>query len=222
MPPVDGDTPTTLPDIVINNIPATAGDGFWDGLTQPQATVFAGVLAVVAAIFAFGGVYYSQFVLRRTTKATLRVQSMAGVRQQRQHEAQLTASAALERAKHRREVEYAALSAAMTSTLLARDSVIALRGNIRDDDIIGRDPQEDAAAEARHPELLHAAQLAIDDAVSKAAALLMIGTDDAYKALMKLTAVSRRATIDIMPFSVHEFAQASVEAIDAIRKAYKP
>jgi hypothetical protein len=59
------------------------------GLTQPWATLLAGLFVLVAAFFAFGGVLYAQRVTRATTKAQLRQQRAAMIRQEKQLNEQL-------------------------------------------------------------------------------------------------------------------------------------
>lgn len=59
------------------------------GLTQPWATLLAGFFVLVAALFAFGGVLYAQRVTRATTKAQLRQQRAAMIRQEKQLNEQL-------------------------------------------------------------------------------------------------------------------------------------
>lgn len=220
LPAVDGDAPATLPDIIVNNIPATSHAL----LTQPVATVIAGTLAIIAAGIAFAGVRYAQKVAIASSKATLRVQSVAALRQQRQHEAQLDATAELERSKHRREVEYTALSAAMNATLKARDAMVSYARYVSQHD--GRYKSElrntPFSVESTGPTVAQSAQAAVEDAVARAAALLMLAHEDAYLAMMDFTAVCRESLMEGSMPDPGKIATTSVAAIDQIRKAYKP
>lgn len=70
--------------MVVQNLPANPS-----GLSPAWATVIAACIAVVAALIAFGGVWYAQRVTRATTKAQLRHQRAALIRQEAQNVAQL-------------------------------------------------------------------------------------------------------------------------------------
>lgn len=61
-------------------------------LSQPWATVIAALIALVAASIAFAGVLYAQSVTRATTKAQLRHQRAALIRQERQSFSQIAES----------------------------------------------------------------------------------------------------------------------------------
>ncbi|MFE5877780.1 hypothetical protein ACFQ6H_21165 [Rhodococcus sp. NPDC056506] len=208
-----------LPPAVSDNLTTPPPDVF---LTQPWATLAAGLLAIVAASIAFFGVWYTQMRTARATRSQLRLQSVFALRQQRQHEAQLDATAELERAKHRRQVEYDALSTALPAVLKARDAIIALQGRMDDDEPTSPKNRRATGVLSEHAARLSTAQVTTDDAVAKAASLLLIGQEDAYLRVMKFTSICRAATIDGAPFSIHEFAEASTLAIGSIRDAYKP
>ncbi|KZL33190.1 MULTISPECIES: hypothetical protein [Rhodococcus] len=205
--------------IVVNNLPDPPSDAF---LTQPLATLAAGVLAIVAASIAFLGVVYTQRRTARATRAQLRLQSVLALRQQRQHEAQLEATAELERSKHRRQVEYEALSAALPAVMDARDAIIQLLGRIDE-----RDPQSPLRGGTTpdlrtHAGRLESAQQAVDDVTAKGAALLLIGQETAYLQVMEFSNVCRKAMTDGFQFDIQKFAGVTTNAIGAIRDGYKP
>lgn len=109
-------TPEHVQPSVIQNITPDAG---W--LTQPVATLLTGFLAVVAASIAFGGVYYAQRVSRATTKAQLRHQRAALIRQERQHNQTLSA----EFNRQARAERLAALSEALAALSALHEATLA-------------------------------------------------------------------------------------------------
>lgn len=209
-----------VPDIIVNNLPAATG---W--LTQPVATLGAGVLAIIAACIAFGGVYLTQRVNRSTAKAQLRQQAAASVRQERSQMRALEAAAANEREKHHRETRSAALSEALSATMVARDAIVEYRGNLlaHSASTAGLSSVGRAVANSRPPDST-AARLATDALVGRAATLLMLGDEDAYMKMMTFSVACRRALDDEAEFGETQLValgNGSTLAVDAIRKAYQ-
>ncbi|MDV8066403.1 hypothetical protein R4P64_07795 [Rhodococcus sp. IEGM 1366] len=81
VPPVPA---SYAPQVLIENIPPIPGI-----FTQSTATIVAALIALVAASLALGGVFYAQSVTRAATKAQLRQQRSAMIRQDRHFQAQL-------------------------------------------------------------------------------------------------------------------------------------
>ncbi|KXF52996.1 hypothetical protein AXA44_45800 [Rhodococcus sp. SC4] len=92
-------------------------------LTQPQATLGTGILAVSAAGIAFAGVRYAQTVAISTSKAQLRHQAYVALRQQRQHEVQLEKMSEVEREKHRRQTSHEVMVNAICNLNRARAAI---------------------------------------------------------------------------------------------------
>lgn len=91
-----------VPQILIENLPAGSG-----GLTQPWATVLAGCLAVVAATIALLGIRHQAKQHIRATKAQLRQQRAAMIRQEKQLQRTIDAQKLLhDDAQSRQEVQH--------------------------------------------------------------------------------------------------------------------
>lgn len=108
LPPISEPVPAPedpvpyVPQILIENLPAGS-----DGLTQPWATVAAGCLAVVAATIALLGIRHQAKQHIRATKAQLRQQRAAMVRQEKQLQRTIDAQKLLhDDAQFRQEVQH--------------------------------------------------------------------------------------------------------------------
>lgn len=187
---------------------------FWRIVAQPLATLGTGLLAVVAATFALAGVLLTQRTHVNTTKAQLRQQRAAMIRQERQHraqldqqlkamaaqqsqhEAQLSAQAEVERKKHRREATFEALRSTVSSVISVRDACIAIDRAIDEDLTVPaslreasknlvRDPAAPPELGLHEKEAARACESARARLTADSALLLLLDMEDSYKAVMK-------------------------------------
>lgn len=182
---------------------------FWKIAAQPTATVGAGLLAIGAATIALTGVLLTQRTNVRTTKAQLRQQRAAMIRQEKQHAAQLelqrkateeqrnlhaeqlAASADLEREKHDRQVMYQARMAACSALIALTTASTAVQRAIDNDvaDYLVNNPRgaRDAAPRTRTDDAVRACSEARDACSTTAAGLLILGDVTAYETIMAFT-----------------------------------
>ncbi|WP_058037055.1 hypothetical protein [Rhodococcus sp. KB6] len=89
---------SNVPQIVIENLPPTSS-----GLSQPWATVIAGLLAIAAATIAYFGIRHQAKQHIRATKALLRQQGTAMIRQEKQAQRAIDAQRGLHDDAQRRQ-----------------------------------------------------------------------------------------------------------------------
>lgn len=192
----------------------------WE-LTQPQATLGTGILAVTAAGIALAGVRFTQAVAISTSKAQLRHQAQVSLRQQRQHEAQMAKMSEVEHEKHRRQTTHDAMIRAIGNLTHARTALTEYHGTYIDMENHGVDPDtiSDRLSTSGH---LGRLEDSLNALATDASTLLLLGFEDPYKGLHDVTTLSRRWLLgQLEEFDIGAFADRWVKATAALQKAYR-
>ncbi|MFC9893056.1 hypothetical protein ACFVMC_05125 [Nocardia sp. NPDC127579] len=176
-------------------------------MTQPWATVIAAGLAIVAAGIAFVGVLHAQAVAKSATRAQLRQQHAALVRQGRQHAAQLAATANLEREKHRRQVSTDAVKDGLAALSKLKDAYAAA----------GSNPGDEHARDR--------CTAAADECTVAASMLLLLDLDAPYQQILAANTLVRQYLRQpprmLQPAEIHGYSRAHTDAVDALRTSFQ-